>query len=77
MPINLYHISEKDAGQDIDLFLFEHHWVHHRSSLMTDYAGLRPRVFNCCWCIRMGIGGEKAGQTMYLDCTQQTVSPRA
>lgn len=40
MPIILYHVRERDAGQEIDLFLFEHHWVHHRSSLMTEYAGL-------------------------------------
>ncbi len=35
MPIILYHIREKDAGQEIDLFLFEHHWVHQRETVET------------------------------------------
>ncbi len=52
MPIILFHIREKDAGQEIDLFLFQHHWVHHRSSLMTDYAGLR-RALDCGYFLRM------------------------
>ncbi len=44
MPIILYHIREKDAGQEIDLFLFEHHWVHQRETVEDCWDSQTVRI---------------------------------